>query len=177
MLSKIIIGTGRFVFLLIVIMITVAIGTYAAFLAYQTIFYIPNVNVPSVLNKDINSARNVLENNGLKMEIIDEPFLGGEDNLYVIRQEPSPGSEVKKNRTVKVEVRRTKVSNQVPNLIGKTIPEAENILSELGYSIGNVAYSMHHQLPEGKIIAQNPNPGESVQANGIINILVSKGTY
>jgi serine/threonine-protein kinase len=177
MLSKIIIGTGRFVFLLIVIIITVAIGAYAAFLAYQTIFYIPNANVPSVLNKDINSARNILQNTGLKMEIIDEPFLGGDDNLYVIRQDPPPGSEVKKNRTVEVEVRETRASNQVPNLIGKTVPEAEDILSDLGYNIGNVAYSMHHQLSKGKIIAQNPNPGESIRGNGTINILVSKGVY
>lgn len=177
MLSKIIIGTGRFVFLLIVIIITVAIASYAAFLAYQTIFYIPNVNVPSVLNKDINTARDILQNTGLKMGIIDEPFLGGDDNLFVIRQDPPPGSEVKKNRTVEVEIRRTRASNQVPSLIGKTIPEAEDILSELGYNIGNVAYSMHHQLSNGKIIAQNPNPGESMQGNGAINILVSKGVY
>jgi serine/threonine-protein kinase len=177
MLSRILVGTGRFVFLLLVIIITVAIGAYAAFLAYQTIFYIPNVTVPSVLNNNINSARNELRSNGLKMEIIDEPFLDGDDNLYVIRQDPPPGSEVKKNRTVEVEVRETRASNQAPNLIGKTVPEAENMILDLGYNIGNIAYSMHHQLSKGKIIAQNPSPGESIRNNGTINILVSKGVY
>ncbi len=170
-------GTGRFIFLLIVIIVTVAIGAYAAFLAYQTIFYIPNVNVPSVLNKDINTARNILQDTGLKIQIIDEPFFGEDDNLYVVRQDPPPGSEVKKNRTVELEVKGSRASNQVPNLIGKTIPEAEDILSELGYSIGNIAYSLHHQLSKGKIIAQNPNPGESIRGNGTISILVSKGVY
>jgi len=177
MISKIIIGTGRFIFFIVMVIVAVGIGAYAAFLAYQTIFNIPNVNVPSVLNKDINTARQILQNTGLKMTIIDEPFVSGGDSLFVISQNPSPGTEVKKSRTVEVEVRETRASNQAPNLIGKTISEAENILSEMGYNIGNIAYSMHHQLPEGRIIAQNPNPGENIQGNGAISILVSKGLY
>jgi serine/threonine-protein kinase len=177
MVPKVIIGISRFIFLLIVVIITVGIGAYAAFLTYQTIFNIPNVNVPSVLNKDITTARQVLQSNGLKMLIIDEPFSVEGNNLFVVSQSPSPGAEIKKNRTVEVEVRKTRVANQVPNLIGKTIPEAEAILLEVGYNIGSVAYAMHHQLTEGKIIAQNPNPGEGIRDNGAVNILVSKGLY
>jgi len=177
MLLKLFIGTSRFLFLLIVIIVTVALGGYLAFLTYQTIFYTPNVNVPSVLSMEINNAQQVLHQTGLKMLVIDEPLFREGDHLFVVEQDPSPGTEIKKNRTVEVEVRETKVSNQVPNIIGKTTQEAEALLAELGYSFGNIAYSMHHQLSQGRIIAQNPNPGENIGTNGEVNILVSKGLY
>ena len=177
MLLKIFIGISRFLFLLVVVIATVALGGYIAFLTYQTIFYIPNVNVPSVLSMEINNAQQVLHKTGLKMLVIDEPLFREGNNLFVVGQDPPPGTEIKKNRTVEVEVKETKVSNQVPDIIGKTTREAEELLAEKGYSFGDIAYSMHHQLTQGRIIAQNPNPGENIGSNGKVNILVSKGLY
>jgi len=177
MLLKLFIGISRFLFLLVVVTATVALGGYIAFLTYQTIFYIPSVNVPSVLSMEINNAQQVLHKTGLKMLVIDEPFFRESDNLFVVGQDPPPGTEIKKNRTVEVEVKETKVSNQVPDIIGKTTREAEELLAEKGYSFGDIAYSMHHQLTQGRIIAQNPNPGENIGSNGKVNILVSKGLY
>lgn len=155
----------------------IAIGGYVAFLTYQTIFYIPNVNVPSVLSMDINDAQNILHQTGLKMNIIDKPFVNDRDNLFIINQNPPPGSEVKKNRTVEVEVAQTIASERVLDLIGRTVQEAELLLDDSGYRIGNIAYAMHHQLSRGKIIAQTPNPGEKGDNDGEIHVLVSKGIY
>jgi len=95
----------------------------------------------------------------------------------VISQNPDAGTEIKKNRTVEVEIRETGISTQIPDLFGKTVGEAEILLSENGYRLGNIAYAMHHQLTQGKIIAQTPMPGENIQAGDEINILVSKGLY
>nr|MBP8718967.1 PASTA domain-containing protein [Candidatus Atribacteria bacterium] len=78
---------------------------------------------------------------------------------------------------VEVEIKELKIVQQIPNLIGKTIAEAEMILSESGYQIGDIAYTMHYQIPEGRIIAQTPQPGENRASDGKINILVSKGLY
>lgn len=177
MFFKLLLGIFRFIIILVVIFATVAMGAYVAFLAYQTVFYIPDVSVPSVLDMEINKARDVLNQTGLKMEVVDEPFSMESANLYVVSQKPSPGKEIKKNRSVAVEVSSSIAVNQVPNLVGKTVQEAEKLLSETGYQIGNIAYSMHHQFSQGVIIAQTPNPGEKIENNGRVNILVSKGLY
>ena len=177
MFSRIIVVIFRFILIMVSIIITLAIGGYVAFLTYQTIFYIPNVNVHSVLNMDIKNSQNILHQTGLKMSIIDKPFLNNGDNLFIITQNPPPGSEVKKNRTVEVEVAQTIASERVPDLIGRTVQEAELLLDNSGYRIGNIAYSMHHQLSQGKIIAQTPNPGENSDNNKEIHVLVSKGLY
>lgn len=169
--------TGRFIFLMITGITIIGLGAYLAFLSYQTIFYIPNVRVPSVLNMDIDEAQKTLHQSGLKMEVVEEPLFREGDRFFVISQSPQAGTEIKKNRTVKIEIRETGISTQIPNLTGKTIPEAEALLSENGFQVGDIAYSMHHQFEQGKIIAQTPRPGERIQENGAINILVSKGMY
>lgn len=177
MLLRLISGITRLAFVLMVAIISIAAGGYIAILTYQAIFYIPNVTVPSVLNMEINAAQQELHQSGLKMMIVDEPVLGDSSNWFVISQKPLPGAEIKKNRTIEVEIRDIRISNQIPNLIGKTLQEAENLLVESNYTIGNIAYSMHHQIATGRIIAQTPNAGEISADNIEISVLVSKGVY
>lgn len=176
-LTKIAMTIIRFLFMIIAVMVAIALGAYIALLTYQTIFYIQNVTVPSVVNMELNAARETIYQSGLKMKVIDDHVFREGDKFYVISQDPPAGDEIKKNRTVEVEIRETKSSHQVPDLVGKTVEEAEQVLSEYEYQIGNIAYSMHRDLPKGTIIAQTPTPGENLQINGEINILVSKGLY
>ncbi|MBN2395680.1 MAG: PASTA domain-containing protein [Candidatus Atribacteria bacterium] len=163
------------IFVVILGIVMIVLGAYFAFLTYQIAFKVPNVSVPSVLGLEIGQAQQVLYQAGLKIKIIEHQLFSEGDQLYVFSQDPIPGSEVKKNRTVEVDIREQGVGNQVPDLIGKTIEEAKSILIENGYKIGNIAYSAHHQMPKGSIIAQIPNPGETIQSDLKVNILVSKG--
>lgn len=176
-LVKLIIFFSRFLLMLIVIITTVGIGAYLAFLTYQTIFYIPNVKVPSVLNRELDVAQQILHRSGLKMKVIDHHLFREGDHFFVISQNPQAGTEIKKNRTVEVEIKESRIFNEVPNLVGKTIEEAENLLLESGYRMGNIAYSLHQQIAQGRIIAQTPQPGANVQTKSEIDILVSKGLY
>jgi len=177
LLTKFFKQLGHSLFMIIAGVVAVALGAYIAFLAYQTIFYIPNVNVPSVLNMELDAAQQTLHQIGLKIAITDDHLFREGDRFFVISQNPDAGTEIKKNRTVEVEIRETGISTQIPDLFGKTVGEAEILLSENGYRLGNIAYAMHHQLTQGKIIAQTPMPGENIQAGDEINILVSKGLY
>ena len=176
-LKNLLVLAGRLIFLMITGIAITGLGAYLAFLSYQTIFYIPNVKVPSVLNMEIDAAQKTLHQSGLKIEVVKEPLFREGDRFFVVNQNPAAGTEIKKNRTVKVEIRETEIAAQIPDLIGKTLPEAEALLSENGFQVGDIAYSMHHQFEQGKIIAQTPRPGDRIQENGAINILVSKGIY
>jgi len=69
LLTKFLKQLGRSLFMIIVGIVAVALGAYIAFLAYQTIFYIPNVNVPSVLNMELDAAQQTLHQIGLKIAI------------------------------------------------------------------------------------------------------------
>ena len=156
----------------------ILLGGYAAFLAYQTIFAVPNVRVPAVLELELDAARQELYKTGLKMAVIDDNiFLEGE-HYIVIKQRPPAGTELKKNRTVEVEIRAAQTFQQIPDLVGKSVEEAGELLSQLGLEIGDIAYTQHQKIAEGRIIAQEPPAGgQRSSAEGKINILISKGLY
>lgn len=155
----------------------ILLGGYGAFLTYQTIFAVPIVRVPSVVDMELDAARQTLYKTGLKMFTVDEGIFQQGEQYIVITQKPPAGTRLKKNRTVEVEIKTAGTYRQIPNLVGKTIVEAKTTLSEYGYQIGEVAYTLHQKMPEGSIIAQTPPAGENRTNDGKINILVSKGLY
>ena len=169
---------GTFIRFLSVILFSIgsiALGGYIAFLTYQTIFNVSVVQIPSVIDMDVDTARQNLYGIGLKMIINNDLIFQQNEQYIVISQKPSAGTSIKKNRLVEVEIRAASSLYQTPDLIGKTISEAEALLLEHGYQIGDIAYSSHQKIPEGSIIAQTPSAGESMDKENKIKILVSKG--
>jgi serine/threonine-protein kinase len=63
----------------------------------------------------------------------------------------------------------------VPLLIGKSVDEAENLLSgsELVLQVEGKEY--HPEIPERKIIRQDIEPGESVERGASVKVFVSRG--
>lgn len=167
----------RTLFFVLTCLAVIAAGAYLAFLAYQTVFDIPDVSVPSVINMELAMAQETLHKEGLKILVMNEEIFRDGDLFFVISQKPPTGTEIKKNRFIEVEIRSKRDAYQIPDLIGKTLQEAKMLLEEKRFGIGNIAYSMHHIMEQGRIIAQTPRPGENIQTNGLINLLVSKGIY
>ncbi len=68
------------------------------------------------------------------------------------------------------------VQNVVPDLAGKTVPEAKKVLdkSELKYEIS--ARVFDSEVDAGKIISQTPVSGKELPTGGIVTLRVSKGT-
>ncbi len=63
----------------------------------------------------------------------------------------------------------------VPDLVGVTLTTAQNTLSALKLSVGNITYEFSATVPENQVIAQDPAPGTRVSWFSIINLVVSKG--
>lgn len=66
--------------------------------------------------------------------------------------------------------------NVVPDLAGKTVPEAKKILdkSELKYEVSTRVFDS--EVDAGQIISQIPVSGKELPAGGIVTLRVSKGT-
>ena len=100
---------------------SMALGGYLAFFAYQTVFAVSTVQTPSIIEMDIDSARQNLYKAGLKMVINNELVFQQDEKYIVVSQKPSAGTKIKKNRTVEVEISATNSLHQIPDLIGRTI--------------------------------------------------------
>ena len=68
------------------------------------------------------------------------------------------------------------VKVQVPQLVGKTLEEADNsATSENDYKVVVLSEEFHDSIAEGKIISQSPAYGEKMYAGSTITVNVSKG--
>ncbi len=64
---------------------------------------------------------------------------------------------------------------KVPNLVGKSITEAEKLIFENELSIGKVNEQFNEKIPQSVVINQIPSAGAEVKAGRAIHISVSKG--
>ncbi len=91
----------------------------------------------------------------------------------VVSTEPSNGSKVKVNTTVKLIIAENSV--EVPDLKGKTLQEATDKLIELGLKLGAITYDFSSEYETGSVAAQSTEPGTKVLKGTEIPITISQG--
>ena len=67
---------------------------------------------------------------------------------------------------------------EIPNLVGKTVDEAKDILKQNKLNYVEESQEYNTEVPEGQIISQNPPyvQGRRIKENTSIKVVVSKGT-
>jgi eukaryotic-like serine/threonine-protein kinase len=135
----------------------------------------PVVPVPSITGKTLADARFALERIGLNLGKIDS--LSSESPKYMIfAQQYAPGTPLKKGDYVNVSYSiGVAVGNiTVPNLIGKSLSEAEKILSDDSLKVGKINYQVSYSLLPNTVLDQYPIQGNKVNTGDAIDIFVTK---
>lgn len=96
---------------------------------------------------------------------------------YVIRQEPKAGETVVPSDTVVTLYVSTGAEKVImPDLIGRTLMEAEAELTRHKLVLDPVIESDYSDFPEGQVYRQEPvQPGEEIDAGASVKLWVSKG--
>ena len=64
---------------------------------------------------------------------------------------------------------------RVPDVTGRTVAQARDMLSQLGLDVGDVAEVFHATAPAGVVVDQDPLPNFTVRKGDSITLTVSKG--
>jgi beta-lactam-binding protein with PASTA domain len=97
--------------------------------------------VPSIVGKNIDAARKILEGKGFEVQIQDSLYIDTFPKLAVIKQTPDGASTVKVNRTIYLTINRAQPPMvEMPNLVGFSIRNAEMYLENLGLHLGETSY-------------------------------------
>jgi serine/threonine-protein kinase len=93
----------------------------------------------------------------------------------VVSSSPSLGLSVPLGMSVnlKVSLGASPDTVMMPNLAGKSLEEAKNILKELSLEIGETRYEVKNELPLGTILEQFPEEGTKIQRGSNIDLTVS----
>lgn len=135
----------------------------------------PQVEIPSVVNKPQEEAFRILKREGLKGEVVAREESESVPEGSVISQSPEDGRKATKGDTVELTVSKGPSRVAVPELIGKTQPEAEALLKEAGLGLGAVREEFSETTELGKIISQDPAEGEKVDRGRTVDITLSGG--
>ncbi|MBO6303533.1 MAG: Stk1 family PASTA domain-containing Ser/Thr kinase [Selenomonadaceae bacterium] len=131
------------------------------------------VSVPNVVGKQMNLARQVLEDAHLRVnvaETYDASVPAGE----VVSQSPEAGAKVKSDRFVSIYVSKGGEATEMPDLKGLSRTTAESRLKKMGLTVGSV-YEKASSAEAGTVLSTDPPALTKLKKGEIVDLIVSKG--
>ena len=135
----------------------------------------PSINVPVLTGKSINDAKFALERIGLYLGKIDSAASTNPEDMIFDQQFP-PGTPLKKGDYVGVtlSIGNNPGGIMVPNLIGKSLSEAEKILADSTLKVGKINYQPSVSLLPNTVLDQYPSVGNKVSQGSAVDLFLTK---
>jgi serine/threonine-protein kinase len=131
------------------------------------------IPVPDVIGSQIDDARKLLSGQGFTVReepIPDEEVPIGE----VVDQTPGPNEDAQRGSEVVLQVSSGPEQRPVPDVAGKTLSEASNLLGQNGFSAVQ-ASEASTTVEEGKVVRTDPAAGTPQPKGAAVTVFVSSG--
>ncbi len=160
----------------VLLIIFAVVGGVSAYLTLTLIIKSEDtVVVPELEGKEVVNVLRILTDLGLNTKVAGAEYSPGIPLNYVIFQNPSAGTELKKGRDVRIIVSKGAATVLVPDIKGLPIQQGLIILEQNGLCQGKRSFTTIENVKKGKIIAHTPPPGLSVKRGLCVDLLVSAG--
>jgi eukaryotic-like serine/threonine-protein kinase len=136
----------------------------------------PVITVPLLKGRSLRDARLALERIGLKLGQVEElPSSNPKDMVF--DQQFTAGTPLKKGESVNVSISIGQAETGdiiVPDVIGKSLIEAERVLSDSSLIIGKINYQPSFSLLPNTVLDQYPSKGNKVGRGERVDLFVTK---
>ena len=135
----------------------------------------PLVKMPELINKTVRDAKITLERLGLVLDSVEEVQSEQSANTIVSQQYPE-GQELDKGTSVdiKVSIGPEVGMIRVPNILGKSLNEAEAILRQNSLRIGKKIYSHSPTLLPNTVVDQLPSESTLVSVGDSVDVVITE---
>lgn len=156
-----------------ILLIAMALGIFIGLWRFAPV---QSVEMPKLIGETVKDAQGTLDEIGLKVNDIkekeDQDFAPG----VIVDQEPSEGTKIRKGAGVTLFVNKSDGGLvQVPSVIGRTLEDAEQLLEDAGFQIGNESNAYSEDIPEDEVMGQNPRGRTQVGYGEKIDLVISMG--
>ena len=127
--------------------------------------------IPNVKAKKLEEAKGVAELRGFELNV-DEYRSSDEEEGTVLEQTPAAGTAAKQGDSISVIVSSGNNYVTVPDLAGRYLQEANDIVWGVELEIGTTQY-VTSDLPYGQIVRQEPIAGTDTFAGDVIDVWIS----
>ena len=131
------------------------------------------VIVPEVKGKQLALARQILEDNKLRVNVA-ETYDANVPAGQVVSQDPDVGKTVKSDRLVTIYVSKGGEAIDMPDLAGLAKSAALERLQKLGLNLGSV-YEKDSSSEPGTVLSHDPTAGTKITRGQTIDLIVSRG--
>jgi beta-lactam-binding protein with PASTA domain/serine/threonine protein kinase len=153
------------------LLVTLAVAGWAVWT-----YLIPHMTtVPEIVGERLAAAERLTEEAGLELVVERQTFSSEVPAGTVISQSIEPGGEAEQGSTLSVVLSRGPELRQVPNLVGKRLPRARQLLQKERFKQGNVRRIYHDEVPAGHVIDQNPAAETRLEVGERVSLTVSRG--
>ncbi|WP_052329818.1 Stk1 family PASTA domain-containing Ser/Thr kinase [Thermicanus aegyptius] len=158
-----------------ILAIVVVIGlTFFIIQKIQSLFVVPEIEVPLVINMPLDKAELKLAEAGLKSEVQGEVFDDRIPAGNVVKQDPPPKEKIKAETPVMLTVSKGKETTFMPDLTLKEEREAQTLLVD--FKEVKITREYSDTIPAGQVMSQNPLPQTPVvPKETVVELTVSKG--
>ncbi|MBA3739428.1 MAG: Stk1 family PASTA domain-containing Ser/Thr kinase, partial [Actinobacteria bacterium] len=138
-------------------------------------FAIPRYeNVPAVRGSTVARAEEILGARGFSAAIGRQEYSAEVEAGLVLRTIPAAGARLETDSGVVLILSRGPELFEVPRVIGVDEQAARDLLEGAGFRL-DVRRDYSDAVPEGRVMAQNPNSGQQVLEGSVVTMTVSLG--
>ena len=154
-------------FVILVIFVSGCVAVYTVFFSTADAITMPPLREMSVIEA-------VAEAERLGFTVRVEQVVSSLPPGRVLAQSPEAGLKVRKERTVLLQVSKGGTRRPVPDVRGLIVAQAQNVIQEQGFSMGDVIYIKDDSRPMGAVIAQSPAAPANIPSDKKIDLLVNQ---
>lgn len=133
------------------------------------------VTVPSVVELELEQAREELYAVGLRCDVEVEEYSDAVAEGHILRQSPKGGVKVKKGRHIDAVVSKGPEIAPIPKVSGLSEAQAKRELRKHGFSIGDVRRAYSDEVNKDLTVKVSPAEGTTVSKEMPIQVVISDG--
>ncbi len=139
----------------------------------------PNAPMPDLKGRTLGDVKLTLERLGLELQNVEYAVVyKREEEGVVVAQSVPVGAVLKAGTKISITVGKLPEDggvkqSDVPEVVGKTLGEAERILLQAGFTAGEIQYKYSTMLIPNTVISQSPKAGEMAQLGAGIRLVVA----
>lgn len=134
-----------------------------------------SVKFPSVVGATTEQANMTLSALGLESTVIEERFDEEIPKGRVLSTDPSAGDSLDPGGVVSLTVSKGAERFTIPKLTNVTTQVALNLIAKTPLRLGDVTEVFSAKVAKGLVISSNPQDGNQVKRDTLIDLVVSKG--
>ncbi|MFI0445024.1 Stk1 family PASTA domain-containing Ser/Thr kinase [Actinomadura sp. 6N118] len=159
--------------------VLIAIGAVAAVILGWAVWYQVSGQYDHVPDKivgmELNAAKQQLQDDGLQVQIASAVYSDRVKKGQVVKSDPPAGARVSSGSLVTLTPSRGRTPKEVPDVEGKSLNEARDILQDKGFTPGDVLKESSTSVEKDDVVRTDPAAGERQSPDQPVNIVVSTG--